>query len=257
MRWLQAGTFAVGLVMYVLVFTFSDQLSSATYLHLNFFIVGYWNTILIVVTALVIRDSIRRVRSGQTRALATDALVVKLAAIPFFVLNFVTLAYLNIGGIGILIFGGVVLLFAAWVGSILTYLALLSTSVYTWAAIAGLRRDRTIGTGLAVLYTLLSLIFVTDVAAAALLFGHSRKRPGRALVVVLLTLGALLMLPAYLFQYDPDEMLGGLSWLFAFPVIGAVVILGTVAGAVAHTVMLRRRKRDALVAAETNPADLT
>lgn len=240
MRLVQAGTMLLGAVMYVLVIAFAGELSSSDHLYWIFFIVGFWNTLLIVVTYLVIVDSIRRVRDGDTLALATGGLVVKLVAIPFFLLNFFILAALGIGGLGIIIFGGVVLLFAAWIGAGLTYLTMLSTSIYVWAAIARLRRERIIGTGLATLYVVLSVVFVTDVVAGVLVFGHSRRRPGRALVSVLVVIGAVLIAISLIPAQSELMELFGLDLRY-FAIVGGALLVATVAGTLLRVLIVRRR----------------
>jgi hypothetical protein len=248
-RFVQAGTLLLGTLMYALVIAFAGQLSSAYTLYLNFFIVGFWNTLLLVVTGVVIVDAVRKVRAGRTQELATGTLLVKLAAIPFFLLNFVVLAVLAIGGLAIFIFGGIALLFAVWIGIGLTYLTMLSTSVYAWATIARLRREKTIGSGLSVLYTFLTLGFLTDTAAGILLFGHARRRAGLALTIVLITTGAILAAPRFLIDYvqlpptaDFQDMKLTLAWI---SVSGMALIVGTIIVALTRWVVVRRRRRTA------------
>jgi hypothetical protein len=195
-----------------------------------------WNLLLIVATVLVIIDSVLKIRSGKTRALATDVFVVKLAAIPFFLFNFGLLALLGVMGAAFWFKGGVIILAFVPLEIALTYLAMLSTSVYGWASIARLRRDRVIGTGLTVLYSFLLLIFVTDIVVAILLFGHSRRRPGVALVVVLLVLGALLTVLGFLTPLL--DSFPGIEWV---GVAGVVVILSTIVIGLVRT--SRRRHR--------------
>ena len=247
-RLIQAGTLILGSAMYALVIAFASQLSSVNNFWVNFVVPGVWITLLFVVTALVVVDSVGKIRAGQTRDLATDGLVVKLVAIPFFLLNFFVLAVLAGGGLAIILFGGVVLLVAVWVGIGLTYVTMLSTSVYVWAAIARLRRDRVIGTGLAVLYTFLSFVFVTDIVAAILVFGHSRRRPGLALVIVLLAVGVILTVPGLLptdFSGTMLSLLGNdfLEVLDTLSVIGIVLIVGTIVLAPVRMAVLRRRRK--------------
>jgi hypothetical protein len=221
----------VGAVMYVLIFTFIDHLNDADNVQWNFLIAGVWNLLLLIATIISIVDSVRMLRAGETRELATGAMVVKLASIPFFVLNYLMLAFLFIGGGVILLFGGFVLWIAVAIGSGLTYLALLSTSVYTWAAIAQLRRDKIIGTPLTVLYVILSLVFVTDIAAAVLLFGHYQRRPRRALVVLLLAIGLLVLASGILiFSIDPtfiDDVNPASGTGFVVAVVGLTAIVTT------------------------------
>ena len=245
-RFVQAGTLLLGTVMYALVIAFAGQLSSAYTLYLNFFIVGIWNTLLLVVTGFVIVDAVRKVRTGRTQELATGTLLVKLAAIPFFLLNFFVLAVLAFGGLIIIVLGGVILLFAVWIGIGLTYLTMLSTSVYAWATIARLRREKTIGSGLSVLYTFLTLGFITDTAAGILLFGHARRRPGLALTIVLIFTGAILAAPRFLIDYvqlpqtaDFHDMKLTLAWV---SVSGMALIVGTIVIALTRWVVVRRRR---------------
>ena len=241
-RLVQAGTLILGSAMYALVIAFAPQLGTADNVWVTLVIPGVWITLLCVVTALVVVDSVGKIRSGQTQDLATDGLVVKLVSIPFFLLNFVVLSLVGVIGGAIILFGGFVLLFAVWVGIGLTYVTMLSTSVYVWATIARLRRDRVIGTGLAVLYTFLSFVFVTDIVAAILLFGHSRRRPGLALVTVLLAVGVILTV-AGLLSPDLSGMLVSTpgsdspGLLNPLSVIGIVLIVGTIVLAL----VLRRR----------------
>ena len=140
--------------------------------------VGIWNILMFAATIFAIVDSVRGVRAKQTRRLAVDAMVAKLVAVPFFLLNFAFLFFLFQAGLATAWMG---IGFVAWIvvaiAAGMTYLTMLSTSVYVWATIAQLRKQRIIGTGLTVLYTILSLLFVTDIAAGVLLFAHSRRRP--------------------------------------------------------------------------------
>ena len=199
---------------------------------------GAWNLLLLAAWVIAIVDGIRRFRAGKTRQLATDAMVVKLVSIPFFTLNFLLLAFLFSAtefSIAILFFSPAVVVVIA-VGIGLTYLAMISTSIYLWAAIARLRRERIIGTGLTVLYVIPSFP-VTDIAAGVLVFGHSRRRPRLALALLLLSIGALFVaygisgpLPATSAQVVP--LIGPsfyhpsfyLQWVIPVGVGGAVIL---------------------------------
>jgi hypothetical protein len=235
MRFVQPVVLVAGAVMYVVIFTFSDQLNSGDTVQWNFVIAGAWNLLLLVATIISIVDGVRKFRAKETRALATDALVVKLASIPFFVLNYLMLAFLFLGGAAIILFGGPLLWLAGAIGSGLTYLAILSTSVYTWAAIAQLRRERIIGTRLTVLYAIMSLIFVTDIAAGVMVFGHYRRRPRLALVVLLLSVGlVILAFGIVVFSLDPTfvdgfDPISGAGYVVAFIGIAVIIPTGIVA----------------------------
>lgn len=184
----------VGAAMYVVIFLSVDRLNDSGAAQWSLVIAGVWNLLLLTATIVAIIDSVGKLREGRTADLATSALVVKVASVPFFVLNGAMLALLFVGGGLILLFGGFVLWIAVAIGSGLTYLALLSTSVYSWAAIAQLRREGIVKTWLTVLYVVMSLFYVTDIAAAILLFGHYRRRPRLALVGILLAAGLLMLI---------------------------------------------------------------
>lgn len=204
-------------------------------------IIGGWNLLVIAATVVAIIDSIRKIRAKATGALATNALVVKLAAIPFFVLNFAALAAMLIGGLLILFVGGLALWVAVVIGTGLTYLAMLSTSVYSWAAIAQLRRERIITTGHAVLYSILSFLFVTDTATGILLFGHTRRRPALAMVIVLLSLGSVLAAVSvvfFLFSFGTDST--DFSWT---TIAGGALLLAAIGIGIAGFPALRRENQ--------------
>jgi hypothetical protein len=151
-------------------------------------IVGGWNALLLIVTGLVIIDSVRKVRARRTRDLARDLFLVKLASIPFFLINFVVLTTIAFLGSSLLTLGAAYgdptdfdysavggLVAAAAIAIGLTYLAMLTTSTYGWPTISQLRRDGRIHPGLAVLYRVMLLVFVADVAAGILLYVHSGR----------------------------------------------------------------------------------
>jgi hypothetical protein len=174
MRYVQAGTMLAGSLIYVAAFLFVDGLTTDSVgpLLLTAMI---WNVVLVLVTIPVIIDSILKVHRGKADQLATDVFVVKLAAIPFFVLNFVVWVAIGLGGLLVFIFGGGVLTTAALVSIGATYLAMLSTSVYGWASIIQLRRERRIDTAQTIGYSILLLVFVADIVAAILLFARARR----------------------------------------------------------------------------------
>jgi hypothetical protein len=134
-----------------------------------------WNAVLLVVTVLVIVDSILEIRAGKARQLAVGAVIVKLAAIPFFLINTALFYIAAFVGAMIFLFGGMAFHVAVAIGIGLCYLVVLSTSIYGFASIVQLRREGRIDTVLAVLYTILLLTFVSDVVAAIMLLVHSRR----------------------------------------------------------------------------------
>jgi hypothetical protein len=223
-------------------------------------VVAVWNLLMLIATVIAIVDSILKIRARKARQLATDAMVVKLAGIPFFLLNFAVLMFLfNFGGISFAMGIGMVVWVVVAIGGSLSYLTMLSTSVYVWAAIAQLRRERIIGTGLTVLYMLLSFIFVTDIAAGVLLFGHSGRRPRLALVRLLLGTGIAMIVVGvtdYFFGFldgaFPELGFYGIDWLdWVIPVVaGIVVILVTGIVAVVRRSALRLEAQRAATAVD-------
>jgi hypothetical protein len=270
MRFVQPVVLLLGAAMDILVFAVYELSVFEQFDPLWFFVIaGAWNLLMLIATIITIVDSARKIHARKTRQLATDAMVVKLASIPFFLLNFAVLAAVFIGGLAILAFGvGIALWVAVAIGSGLTYLTMLSTSVYAWAAIAQLRRERIIGRGLTVLYTLLSLVPVTDIAAAVLLFGHYRRRPRLALVVVLLSAGLLTIalgvgglfgLFGYApFQFPSDGGLDPAGFLsISLIILGTAMILVTGIVAVVRRSALRLEAQRAATAVDASTESTT
>jgi hypothetical protein len=237
MRFVQAGVMILGAIGYVLIPialvwaspVLSESSGPEVFLYILIAVVAVWNLVVLIVTVLVIVDSAKKIRSGRTRELASGVFLVKLAAIPFYLINFALLLLVAVGvlalslrAIGIFLLPFVVPIVIS--GTILTYLLLLSTSIYGFAAIARLRRERSIGTGLTVLYVLLLLVFVVDIAGAVMVFGHSRRRAGTALVVLLLTVGAVLV-AIWAILFDPNGGFDVRAWI---GLGGAATILGTI-----------------------------
>lgn len=135
-----------------------------------------WNVILLISAIVTLVDAIRKIGAGRTATLAGDVLLVKLASIPFFIANFLMLALLGlVGAVGFL-FGGLALMAVAALAIIPTWLAMLSTSTYGWAAVLGLAREKRIARSLAVTYSISLFLFVVDIVAAALIYTESRPR---------------------------------------------------------------------------------
>jgi hypothetical protein len=134
-----------------------------------------WNAALLIVTVLVIIDANRKARAGRSVVLASGVFIVKLAAIPFFIANFVLLGLNAAAGVITLPFGGPIFLAAVAIASVLTYLAMLSTSIYGWATVSRFRREQRISKSQGVMYSLLLCIFVLDIAVGILLFTESRR----------------------------------------------------------------------------------
>lgn len=173
MRYVHAAVPVLGALLYLGLFLgwFSTESGDLSWQ----LIIG-WNGLLLVTTILAIIDGIMKVRAGRMRELATGVFLGKLAAIPFFVINFIVLALGGLAGTLLLFVRGIGLpfLIIVAIGAALTYLTMLCTSVYGWAAIARLRRDGAIGRPLAAVYAVLLLVFVADIAVGIALYVHYR-----------------------------------------------------------------------------------
>lgn len=144
------------------------------------------------------------------------------------------LNYLVYAGAAIILFGGLLVWVAVAIGAGLTYLAMLSTSVYSWAAISQLGRERILPPALAVLYVILSLAFIADTVTGTLLFGHLRRRPLLALVIVLLSFGLCAacvgLTPAFILGMDVAmnvfdwAIVGGVAALIISVIISAALM---------------------------------
>lgn len=241
MRFVQPITMVLGLVAYVAFFALYYWVNTdhgpsvADGLVWMVVIIVAWNVLAVVATIIAIVDAVRGIRSGRTRQLTTNAMVVKLASIPFLSLSCLLVALAFFGGALALLAGGPAYWVVGAIDAVLTCLVWLSTSIYLWAAIAQLRRGRILGTGLTVLYAVLSLVPVADVAAGVAVFAHSRRRPRLLLIVGSLLLGVaiialgglgfLLFLPAAGDSLDPSAIVAGSP---AFVGIGLVIAAGVV-----------------------------
>jgi hypothetical protein len=173
MRFVQAAAMLLGAAAYFVLFYFYWEESNTDLLWPA--VIG-WNALSLVVTVLVIIDSVRKIRAGKTGHLARGVFVVKLAAIPFFVINFAILSLVGLFGLAFTWRGiGIAFVAAAAIGAVLTFLAMLSTSVYGWATIIQLRREGRIDKKRVVIYTILLFVFVADIVAGILLFATYRR----------------------------------------------------------------------------------
>ena len=178
MRFVQAGALLLGVLIVLGLWFALDGyrlINAPDALGVILFTVIGWNVLLFIVTILVIIDSVKQIRRSNTSLLATSAFVVKLAGIPFFLMIGSLLVLLLFGGMLILAVGGVAMIAAGWIGLVLAYLALLPTSIYGWASVVQLRRDRIIETSVVVWYSILLAVPVADVVVGILLFRHVRR----------------------------------------------------------------------------------
>ena len=101
----------LGTVIYLVVF-FLVTSDGLTYYNVGpLLLTGVlWNVLLLIVGVLVIIDGTRKLDAGKTQELLTGVFVVKLVAIPFFLINFALMVLLAFAGSLIFILGGMVLI---------------------------------------------------------------------------------------------------------------------------------------------------
>lgn len=120
---------------------------------------GGWIALYAIATAVAVWDAVRLVKARDLARLRRAALVVKIVAIPSFVLNFLAAAVIVLAGTLVVGFGPIVApIFVA-----LTYLVLLPTSIYGFACLILLRRFGTISSTFLTVNVLLHLMFVVDI----------------------------------------------------------------------------------------------
>src|SRR3954452_12717348 len=113
----------------------------AIHMQVGYVAFGVWNLLALAAFVIAIVDSVRKIRARKS-SLATDAMVAKLASIPFFLVSFVVLTGAFLVGSMLVLFGGAVVWIVVPIVTVLTYFAMLSTSVYGWAALVQMRRER-------------------------------------------------------------------------------------------------------------------
>lgn len=146
-------------------------------------LLGAWLVGALAVVTVAILDALALLKRRDVGALAGSGMLVKLAGIPFFVVNFLFLA----GAIlGVLFFssmfaaGGMTAIGAVVVTPVLvvgTYLVMLPTSSYGIACLVLLRRDGVISSSCFATHLVMHLVFVVDVVSAVLV----RNRVSRLL----------------------------------------------------------------------------
>jgi len=144
-------------------------------------VLGGWLVGCFVVGGVVVADALRLRRRGDLDGLQRSANVVKVAAVPFFLVNFVALArvVLHVGA-GDREHFGLRGFLTAVLFVVLTYLVMLTTSAYSVGCLAVLRQDGQIGRGFFGLHLILQFLFVTDVVSAIVVIEVARNRLGTA-----------------------------------------------------------------------------
>lgn len=223
----------------------------AIHMQVGFVAVGVWNLLALAAFVITIVDAVRKIRAGKSRQLATDAMVTKLASAPFFLVSAVVLPLAFLGGFLVFLFGGALALIVVPVVAVLTYFVMLSTSVYGWAAIVQMRRERVLGIPLTVVYAILLFVPVADIVVGILLFG--RRRPLAALAVGMVIVGLLVvLLGLFGFFGLTNDVEGGLDPAGVASLIVAAIgfglVLATGIVAVARRSNLRAEAQPAPVA---------
>ncbi|GAA1541817.1 hypothetical protein GCM10009741_51230 [Kribbella lupini] len=197
-------------------------------------VLGGWLAVHLVLGALVVADAVRLTRRRELDALRRGADLVKLVAIPFFGLNFVTLTgAVVIQGAGDRDRLGLDGFAVALLFVVLTYLALLPTSAYGVGCLVVMREDEHVGRLFFGVNVTLHFLFVVDVLSSIVvvevamrLLGTARA-PGawsRNLMTGVLAAGSSvaavwLVFVAIFYGLDlrPDFIAEGIFWLALVP----------------------------------------
>ena len=133
-----------------------------------------WIALLVLSVILLIVDAALLLRRSNFHRLVRSMLEVKLAAIPYFIVNFLILAAVMVGvivgsrGFGIIL---------VWVPFALTYVVFLPTSIYSFAVLLFAHRYHLLRSGGFVVHVLLQFVFVLDLLGTATLWAKCRRYP--------------------------------------------------------------------------------
>lgn len=181
-KWPRRFYAAVLLAGPVVVFLFIELTgTSGTVAEVVGTIIGIiWLLGFLVAPVLGLVDAIRKLASGDADGLRRGAIMVKLSAMPLFILNFVFVAAfaLVLQIVASLFAAGAVLaLFNAFGVTIiiaLTYLTMLPTSAHGWAALIWLRRHKAVTNTFFIVNAILHAIFVVDILSSLIVAGRVR-----------------------------------------------------------------------------------
>jgi hypothetical protein len=163
-------------------------------------VLGAWLLCYLLVAPFVVADAVRLNRRDDLATLQESANLVKLIAIPFFLLNFVVLAAaVTVAGAGDQDRFGLDGFLVALLFIILTYLAFLPTSAYGVACLLQLKKRDQIGRAFFGGHVVLHFLYVVDVISTIVVVEVVRNRLGitrrpsavqRNLMPVVLALGS-------------------------------------------------------------------
>lgn len=120
----------------------------------------------VVAVALLLQGSIIEFRAHDLGALRRSMRVMKFGMVPFFVVNFLHLLLVSWFLVGLTLGSGIVFF---WFPIVITYLVFWPTSLYGFAYLMHLYRDRKLSAGFYAIHTLLHFLFVADVASTWIL----------------------------------------------------------------------------------------
>jgi hypothetical protein len=133
-----------------------------------------WIVSLALSIVLQVIDAAILLRRSDFYRLVRSMMVIKAAAIPYFIVNFVVLAAFMVILIGGSRGVGIILI---WVPFALTYVVFLPTSIYSFATLLFAHRYHLVGTAGFVLHVILQAVFVLDLLSTAILWVKNRHYP--------------------------------------------------------------------------------
>ncbi|GAB3828283.1 hypothetical protein GCM10028799_52430 [Kribbella italica] len=232
--WLGLGAVLTAGVAAGIVLKHPFRIDEASDLGIAYAVLGGWLAVQLVLGMLVVADAVRLTRRRELDALQRAADGVKLAAIPFFLMNFVALAgAVVIQGAGDRDRLGLDGFLVALLFVVLTYLALLPTSAYGVGCLVVMRKDEQVGPVFFGINATLHFLFVVDVLSSIVVVEVARRllgiarAPGawsRNLMTGVLVAGSslatvwlLLVAIFYGLDFRPDFIAEGIFWLVLVP----------------------------------------
>ncbi len=164
--------FVVLLVLLLFMyFNVDKQNSDDTFWLLLIVLYALWFLVFIGSLVRLIAGSIKELRNNDTKALIASVKLLKLASIPYFIINFALCAI--IGLLFVVVSRGLGLIFLP-IPVVLTWLTMLSTSMSSLFLLAALRKNRAATAGYVMKHAILQLFFVIDIISALFIVKRAR-----------------------------------------------------------------------------------
>ena len=127
-------------------------------------------------------SAVQLFRSGSYNKLRSEMMKLKLGAIPFFVAEYVIFAFIAVSFSLLAVFffwtvvGPFALILMVIIAAVILYVAVLVSSIYGIAFVCLLRKEKTISTGLLLLFLALQIIPIADIIVTIVLLSTYKER---------------------------------------------------------------------------------